>query len=305
MNHINQAGAPASRAKGPGFIALATAATLWGTPFVIAKWVQGELSVGHMVLLRFMFASVAIAPVLWREHGRRRVQIERHDVPLFFWAALLGVPVQFLVQFGGVARTTVSHAALMVGLLPAILAIGAVLFAGERLSRVRWLAIALSTFGAALVAFGGDSSGAHAATFVGDAMVALSLFGGASWVLLSQRLMQRGYSPIVTSAVVVLTGTVLLAAWILPTEGMPVVRNITAHSWIAVIAMGVVATAATTIIWNWGVSRVPASQAGVFANLEPVIGTILGVALFHDRIGIVGLLGGLLIVGAAVVVARE
>jgi drug/metabolite transporter (DMT)-like permease len=48
-------------------------------------------------------------------------------------AAALGVPVVFLLQFKGLSLTTVSHAALMVGTLPMLLAIAAVLFAGEQL----------------------------------------------------------------------------------------------------------------------------------------------------------------------------
>jgi drug/metabolite transporter (DMT)-like permease len=277
-----------------GFIALATAGALWGTPFVFAKWVQNDISVGHLVLLRFVFASLALAPVLWREHRKQPIHIARRDMNLFFWAALLGVP-----------RTTVSHASLMVGLLPAILAGGAAIFANERMDQTRWIAVGLSTCGAALVAFGGVHLAGKSASFIGDLMVALSLFGGAAWVLLSQRIMQRNYSSVVTSAIVVMIGTVLLAVWVLATEGAPDVQHLSWHAWIAVIAMGVLATATTTLLWNWGLSRVEASQAGVFVNLEPVVGTLLGITLFHEQVGALGLAGGTLIVGAAIVVARS
>jgi drug/metabolite transporter (DMT)-like permease len=91
----------AARGSKLGFVTLATAGTLWGTSFVFAKWVQRDISVGHMVLLRFILASLALAPALWLEHRRAPIHIARQDWPLFLWAALLGVPVQFLVQFGG------------------------------------------------------------------------------------------------------------------------------------------------------------------------------------------------------------
>jgi drug/metabolite transporter (DMT)-like permease len=48
---------------------------------------------------------------------------------------------------------------------------------------------------------------------------------------------------------------------------------------------------------------VPASQAGVFINLEPVVGAILGVALLHELLGPYAIVGGTLVVGAAVYVA--
>ena len=52
-------------------------------------------------------------------------------------AALVGVPIQFLIQFAGLARTTVSHASLMVGNLPVLLAAGSALFAHERVTPKR------------------------------------------------------------------------------------------------------------------------------------------------------------------------
>ena len=55
------------------------------------------------------------------------------EVRLLLIAAALGVPVQFLLQFHGLVRTTVSHASLMVGAMPVMLAFAAAIFAGEKL----------------------------------------------------------------------------------------------------------------------------------------------------------------------------
>ena len=60
-------------------------------------------------------------------------------------AALFGIPIQFLLQFHGLALTTVSHASLMVGAMPVLLAAAAALFAGERLDWLGWLALCGST----------------------------------------------------------------------------------------------------------------------------------------------------------------
>ena len=69
--------------------------------------------------------------------------------------------------------------------------------------------------------------------------------------------------------------------------------------------MGLLATTVTTYLWNWGLSQVPASQAGVFINLEPVVGAILGVLVLRDVLGPYGIFGGLLVIGAAVFVASD
>jgi drug/metabolite transporter (DMT)-like permease len=71
------------------------------------------------------------------------------------------------------------------------------------------------------------------------------------------------------------------------------------RAWVAVAEQGLLATASTTVLWNWGLKRVPASQAGIFVNLEPLVGTILGVSLLCEVLGRMAVAGGALIIGGA------
>lgn len=275
-------------------IALATAGSLWGTGFYFGKIALTEMPVATMVLLRFVFASAGLLPVICFDHPR----FARGEWGWVLAASVLGVPVQYLVQFRGLALTTVSHASLMVGTLPMLLAIAAVVFAGERLHLGGWLALAGSTFGAALIALSSQkASGAAAASARGDLLVVLSMFAAIGWILISKRLMRR-HSPTMVTAVVFWIGTLLLAASVVTASGIPSLHYST-RAWIAVAEQGLFATASTTVLWNWGLKRVPASQAGVFVNLEPVVGALLGVTLLHEQLGIMALAGGALIVGGA------
>jgi drug/metabolite transporter (DMT)-like permease len=277
------------------FLALATAGCLWGTGFFFGKIALTEMSVSDMVLFRLGFACVGLVPVIFL--GRPRFNTSEWGWVLA--ASVLGVPVQFLVQFKGLSLTTVSHAALMVGTLPVLLAIAAVMFTGEQLHFGGWLALAASTSGAALIAFSSKkASGTAHASVRGDLLVVLSMFAGIGWILISKRLMQR-HSPLMVTAFVFWLGTVLLAAVVITTNGVPSLHYST-HIWVAVAEQGFFATACTTMLWNWALKRVPASQAGIFVNLEPLVGAILGVSLLHEDLGIVALAGGALIIGGAV-----
>jgi len=53
------------RLKWLGYGACASAGCLWGTGFYFGKLALREMSVGHMVLYRFLFACVGMVPVLW------------------------------------------------------------------------------------------------------------------------------------------------------------------------------------------------------------------------------------------------
>ena len=64
------------------------------------------------------------------------------------------------------------------------------------------------------------------------------------------------------------------------------------RAWTAVAEQGFFATASTTVLWNWGLNRVPASQAGIFVNLQPLVGAILGVSLLHEDLRVIAIAGG-------------
>jgi drug/metabolite transporter (DMT)-like permease len=80
---------------------------------------------------------------------------------------------------------------------------------------------------------------------------------------------------------------------------------VSGRTWLALAAQGLFATTAATLLWNYGVSRVPAAEAGVFVNLEPALGAVLGVVVLGETLGPTGLAGGALIIGAAVMAARQ
>jgi drug/metabolite transporter (DMT)-like permease len=98
---------------------------------------------------------------------------------------------------------------------------------------------------------------------------------------------------------------IVLGPWLAsPLTGIkaapPPFAQVSSTAWIALAFSGVLCTAATTLLWNWGIHHVPASRAGVFLNIEPALGSWLGVQLLGEHLGRYAWLGGGLILAAAV-----
>jgi drug/metabolite transporter (DMT)-like permease len=290
-----------------GYAACALAGTLWGTGFYWGRLALDEMNVEHMVLYRFLFACVGMTPVIIAH----RPQMTAAEMRTMLMAALFGIPIQFLLQFHGLALTTVSHASLMIGAMPVLLAAAAALFAGERLDWLGWLALCGATVGAAMVVLGGNraTTGRETPSLEGDLLVIASLVTALAWILLSKKLMQT-HSPRVVTAYTIYSGTAMLVIWLAGSRLLALLmgrsvepvpfRHVSTTAWIALAISGLLCTATTTLLWNWGIHHVPASRAGVFLNIEPALGSILGVELLGEKLGPYAWLGGALILAAAI-----
>jgi drug/metabolite transporter (DMT)-like permease len=280
-------------------VSLATAGSLWGTGFLLGKIAFREMSVAENVCYRFVFAS----PILLAILARGRVRFSNKDFGLLLLTSGIGVPLQFLVQFHGLKLTTVSHASLIVGTLPVLIAASSAFVFRERLNILQWIILLLSPVGVLLIAEGASGSTSVAGpTLVGDVLVFLSMIASTAMILLSKHLTRR-YDPFQLTAWMLVLGTIMLLVGVEVVH--PLRYRFSLESWSAAAGQGLLATAGAYLCWNWGLARVPASHAGVFLNLEPMVGTLLGVVILHEILGISTIAGGLLVLGPAVYFSRR
>ena len=161
----------------------------------------------------------------------------------------------------------------------------------------------LSPIGVLAIAFSaGRSSQASGPSIAGDLLVVLSMCAAAVSILITKHLMANYDSLQITlwmlniGASLVFFGIECFA---------PVRFHFSGAVWGAAAAQGLFATAGAYLAWNWGLERIPASRAGVFLNLEPLLGSLLGVVLLNERLGMMAILGGVLILGPAIYFSRK
>ncbi|KQU56149.1 transporter [Sphingomonas sp. Leaf339] len=274
------------------FLALTLAGLFWGLGFPFGKLVLREVMPAHMVLLRFAVASMASIPFAFGSAEARA---------LFRSPAVLGAGalygIAFLIQFEGLAGVTVTLAALLVGAMPALVALAARL-TGEEVTRTSWIGVAAATIGAALIA--GKPGGAGSAA--GIALSLLSLLVFLAWLMVSKR------APTVRSAlavpsVMLIVATITVAPVAVAMRGLPPV-NLSAVAWLGIVGQGLLSTFVATVAWQYGAARVDSASAGIFINIEPLIGALIGITLFEDPVGLPVLIGGLGIVVGSIIVVR-
>jgi drug/metabolite transporter (DMT)-like permease len=203
-------------------------------------------------------------------------------------AGAIGYGLVIVLQNMGIERTSVSHAALIVGATPALVALVSVASGRSRCGPAAWTGFALALVGVGIVAGGGGG----AASLGGDAIVLLSVAISATFVVVQPSLL-AGRDPFAVTAVQMIGGGVAALPNALA-EGLPHAPA----SATPVLALALLAFAGTVgpfALFAYGQSRVAPELAGAFLNLEPLVGTAAGALVFGDPFGPTQLLGGAVI----------
>jgi len=279
--------------KRAAIFALILAGVCWGVGFPLGKLAMRELSAAHMVLLRFAVAAAAALPFALGREARRLFRAPT----VLAGGACYGLA--FLMQFEGLARVSVVLAALLVGAMPALIAVCARLL-GEKVTPLSWAGVAAATLGAGVIA--GKPSGAGSALGVALSLLSLVIFLG--W-LLTLRRVPKGAPAWAVPAVTVVVAAVVILPVALLLHGVPALR-LSPPVWGALAGQGLLSTLLATAAWQFGAARVGSATAGVFINIEPLLGATLGVLMFGDRLTAGLAVGGAMILaGSFAVVLGE
>jgi O-acetylserine/cysteine efflux transporter len=265
-------------------MALTVAGLLWGSTVPLSKLALGWLPPGWLTAIRFAVAAAVLLTVT-----RSRIRAAWSPAVLAWGAAGYGGTV--LLQNTGITQTSVSHAALLIGTAPVMVAIIAVVWHHSVVRPVAWAGFAVSLGGVGLIAAGGGGG----ANLGGDGLVLASVLLSAIFTVGQTRLL-RGRDPIAVTAVQFLGAALVTAPFSALTEGAPPAPASTA-TLLAVVALIAGGTLLPFTLFAFGQSRLPAEIAGAFLNIEPLVGAAAGVVVFGDPAGPAQMAGGAAILG--------
>ena len=273
--------------------ALIAAGLLWGTTVPLSKLALEWLSPGWLTAARFGLAAAVLLAAILLTAGwtSGRAKLRAAFTPKVLAWGMLGYGGSVMVQNAGISRTSVTHAALLIGATPVLVAIIAAAWHRTVARPVAWVGFVVSLLGIGLVTAGGGGGGA---TMAGDGLVLASLLLGAAATVAQGRLL-TGRDPVAVTAVQFLGAAVGALLVTVFTEGAPAVPG-SPGPVLAVLALTVGGTVLPFTLFAFGQSRVSAEVAGAFLNLEPLVGAIVGAAAFGDPVGLVQVAGGAAIV---------
>jgi O-acetylserine/cysteine efflux transporter len=261
------------------FPALIAAGLLWGTTVPLSKLALGWLAPAWLAFVRFAVAAAVLLLVANKDKVRAACR------PAVLASGAVGYGGSVLLQNLGIVRTSVTHAALIVGATPVLIAIITALWHRAVAKPVAWAGFAVSLAGVALVASGKGGG----ATLGGDGLVLASQLSCATFTVAQARLL-RGRDPVALTGVQFL-GAALAVLPVALAEGMPA-GPAGLGSLLATAGLALCGTVAPFTLFAYAQSRVAANVAGAFLNLEPLVGAIAGAVVFRDPVGPLQVIGG-------------
>lgn len=283
---------------------MSIAAVSWGTTgatmALLARGASADpLLVGVMRLAVASPVLVVIARIL---EGPLRVVSPGAAVLAGLCMSAYQVCYFLAVPRSGVALT----ALVAICSAPLMIAVMAAAGLGERLTARIAVSLVAGVAGTALLVLGPRAIGELTPRLLGG--VALALGAGFSYALYAV-VTKRGLAgappgreggPLGLAAV---TFTIAAAA-LVPSVGLAegALGDQLRRGWPLFLYLGVVPTALAYALYTSGLSRVPATAAGIATLLEPLTATALGVVAFGESLGARGAIGAALLLGALLLV---
>ena len=279
-----------------GVLAVAAAASIWGTLGIFAKMLYAEgVSFEALVAFRATVGWMAVLAFLLITGGARRLKVPGWDLAFLVPLGVIGIGAFYLLYFYTVQESTVGTAAILLYSSPAFVVVLARLFLGEALGTVKVVALLLTTFGIFLVV----GAYAPASLEVSPTVLATGLLSGLTYGLYSifGRPVAGRLSPPVILSYALFFGASLLVIAALPTLGTLAGLSFGSYALLAMLA--VVHTTLAFALYTFGLGRLGAGRAAIVATVEPVVAGTLGTVLLGEDLTVPKAVGGVLVISGA------
>ena len=226
----------------------------------------------------------------------RRRKWSLRDFWTFLYMGFFGVTINQICFTVGLRYTSVSHAAVIVGMGPIYTLIFAVLLKLEAATWRKAIGMVIALAGIAFMASENGIS-THSPSLLGDAITMTGSIGFALYMVLGKRLGGR-YDALTMTAFSHYAGALI----VLPVAIFRMVklgsvehwRAVAWSSWAALLYMAIFSSAVAYVFYFWALRYLQASQLSAFTYLLPVVATVLGIMWLGEKGSWHQVLGGAL-----------
>ncbi len=276
----------ANRPKTLVIFAMVAAILFWASAFPAIRVALTSYTPTEVAFLRYVVASV----ILIFYASIKRMPLPRsRDIPAIAFLGFIGFTIYNIALNAGEMTVTAGIASFIISAEIGIIALLACLFYQEQLHLKGWLGVLLCIVGVGIIALSKD--GTLQLSF-GTLLVFLATISISIYTVMQKPLLNR-YSAVEFTTYAVLAGTFFLfffapqAIFSIPTASF--------DANVAVIYMGLFPGAIAYIAWSYVLTQIPASQAGSYLSLIPLVALAISWLWLGEISTLIALGGGAII----------
>lgn len=266
---------------------------IWGVNYSVIKRCFDEIPPQPFNALRLVLAATTFFLAI---RAARRGRASGEPLPSVFfttapltrrdridllWLGLVGHLAYQTCFAGGVAATSVSNAALIIGSTPVAIATTSALIGHERIAPLHWIGIAVALLGIYFVVGRGASfGGAH---WKGDVLVMVSVGCWVAYTLGATRLIAR-HSPLYVTGMTMIIGAIPYALITLPQIVNIHWAAVSPWTWVALVLSAWLALCLSYLIWYTGVQRLGPARTSIYSNAIPIVALVTAAVWLREPI---------------------
>jgi drug/metabolite transporter (DMT)-like permease len=277
-----------------GLLLIVISAVSFGIMPILARFAYAAGADPIAVLvLRFCIAAIVMIAIML---ARKELFPRGRTLLGLILMGAVGYAGVSLAYFTALTMARASLVALLLYLYPALVTILSVVFLKEQLGFIKRGALFLALAGTALtVGLTGGGSAPGIMLGIGAALLY------AIYILAGSHVVHQARS--IASSTLVMISAATAYAGIAVVHGSAFPQTVV--GWAAVVAIALVSTVLAFVTFFAGLKQVGPITASTLSTWEPGVTVVLATLVLGERMGLLQLLGGVLILLAAVVLMRE
>lgn len=278
------------------YLAGVTMSLIFGFSFLFSKAALETLSTFELLFFRFTTATITMTILILL--GIIKVNLKGKNLKPLILVAFWQPIIYFIMETKGLQYTTSSEAGVMMAFIPVLVAILAAFLLDEKPSKIQWIFIAISVIGVISIVLGGGNLETKG-QLKGIIFLLSAVFSAAMFNIYSRKASQN-FTPYETTYSMMILGMITFGLLYL-IQGiligdLNIITKISSKVVVSIFYLGVLSSVFAFLLVNYSLSKLPASQSSVFANLTTVVSVVAGITIRGESFELYKLIGAIMII---------
>lgn len=263
-------------------LAVFGAVLLWGASFSTMRIALEDLHPWSVMWLRMVIALVCILP-LYRTVSLSAYR--RGDWKLLLPAVVFQPCLYFWFESSALGLTTSAQAGIISASVPLLVAVAAWMILKEPMSTRVTAGLLLSVAGVTVLTLAGQATESAPSPLLGNSLEFLAMVCAAANMILI-RILGRRYDAWTLTVMQVVTGSIFFSPGLAHLMEVPA-GTFDTQLVLILVFLGAGVTLGAFSLYNWAITRMPASTASAHINLIPVVAVGCGFAFLGETMNLV------------------